>query len=185
MPANWYAFRASIGNFFAGQNSSGEEATAEAITAAYELAVSQAEDILTRNKLILSTANREGFKNHILNGMNAAKRHTKSGEEILTLSNAINLAATTYWTGAMITSIYIGMPPGHTRLIPPGLVLNPGICNYVQPSLSPVYGNSASTIPTAMARAFKAHLLTIAGLHTLIKLPSPGPPYPLPWAGLI
>lgn len=181
MPAGWSQFKANISGYMNGRGAPSESAAANFIANAYEQAVLAAED-MTKNKLI--SYNKQGFIQQLHQGFVQSKTITGAvGSADLVIKPFIDMAAVLFWTGAMMTSSYKGMPPGHTGFIPPNMITSPGICNYVPPNPAVNLGSS-SPFADALANCFRLHLLTISGLHTLVTLPSPAPPYPFAWVGI-
>lgn len=155
------------------------EQAAKAIADQYVLATKKAETIMTKC-LLTSPINSTIIYNAILSAFNSKLPLSTSMDAFL--APALSLA----WTGAQMSSIYSGFLPGHISFIPLNTVLFPGVLPagmFMSMSPAMVYP-SPDTMINCFANAFKAHLLTVSGLHTAIVPPPPAPPYPLPWVGI-
>ncbi len=84
------------------------------------------------------------------------------------------------WTGATLNSISAMPLPGHVGHAPISTVLVPGV---MPPFINPPASEASTKYDFIdnMIAAMKAHLLTVSGLHPAMILPTPAPPYPLPW----
>lgn len=181
MPANWTGFIANLTGEFSSYSSDDENQGAEKIVNAYHQTVSTANTILTLN-MPINNGNAQRFLNVLRPKMNLAMNtYTPSGLAMQHFADGINTGVIAYWTGAILGTTYYGMPPAHISFLGPNIVLNPGICLFTpqQPTMSPL------EMPAKLAIAFQAHLLTIQGLHTMIRPPEPAPPYPLNWVGVM
>ncbi len=156
--------------------------TANLIAIQYCKAVKDAEVILTKNKLvtpILPALMSQALLLAFTEGMTGAPLS-------VTIEKNLSPVLATMWTGAIFGSNYTGMPPGHVSFIPPCVVPvgTPGLYGLFSKFLPGYYSSSQDEMINAFKLSFEAHLATLAGLHTAIVLPSPAPPYPLPWIGV-
>lgn len=156
--------------------------TANLIATQYCKAVRNAEVILTKCKLvspILPALMSQALVLAFTEGMTGSPL-------ALSVEKNISPALVTMWTGAVFGSNYTGMPPGHVSFIPPCIVPigTPGLPGFFAKFVPKYYSASSDEMINAFKLSFEAHLATLAGLHTAIVLPSPAPPYPLPWIGV-
>jgi len=178
MPVNWESFKSQLTSYFASRSASSETEAAQKIANLYHAAAKTAKVNITGCKLI-DNGNKARFYPIILQGLNSAKA-LQSGNAVSLISDAWNAAVIAYWTGAIISSSYTGLPPGLSTLGPPITVLSPGVCNFIMPSGA----QPPSAMPDAMAMAFKAHLLTITGVYAAMTSSTPPVPIVIPWTGM-
>jgi len=179
---DWHTFKYNILRYMNNQEAANEDALARFITDEYDKAMSGAEIILTKNKI--TSSNKWMFWKHMHDGFISAKEIPEGeGAADSIFRKAISDAAIAYWTGAIMSSKYYGRLPGHIGFIPPCVVTNPGMCSYIAPRPA---NNMDSSLPfvDALVDCFKRHLLTITGIHTMIRPPTPSGPYPLVWTGI-
>ncbi len=180
MAANWPEFIISLTNLFQ-EYATDYEAAAEMIVDVYHNTVMDARTIYTNNGLI-DTGNAQSFKSILKLKMGMAiQTYTPESLSRQHFSNGINQGVVAYWTAAQLTTAYRSLPPAHIKFIGPCIVTFPGICSFA----APLPTMNPNELPSLLANAFQQHLMTVQGLHTLIRPPTPVPPYPLPWVGIV
>lgn len=99
---------------------------------------------------------------------------------------AINMFATTLWLGATLNAAPCAPLRGHVKHAPVSVVLPTGVMAFVPPvhtdKISPP---SHEELVDNIITALRAHAAGMSGIHPLMILPSPAPPYPLPWMGYV
>jgi hypothetical protein len=147
---------------------------ADAIVNGYVAAISEGGDPILNAAAVLNGAAVASFYARL---SGAAASPDPTGLKIITtIVTSIPLC----WAGAIINAAPERPLPGHIRHSPVSSVLNPG----VMPSFSIPPASTRSNkyrFIDSMIAAMKAHLLMVGGLHPAMILPSPAPPYPLPW----
>lgn len=181
MAANWTVFEQKLTTYLSLNISQSTRDTAEKIVQLYEEAIVGAKDLIAHQSLVLNQAKTTILINSIEAGFNSASMSPTAAGAKLALENAINSSIVIYWTGALLTTLYNGSPPGFISFTPPNVITVPGVCTFVLPPQS----NNYSSLPAALSLAFRSHLLTLNGLITLAVLPTPATPVPLPWVGMI
>lgn len=152
----------------------------------YLKAVKKGFNVTINNKLHASEVTPAGrisaYYKTILDAFLIGKDDPTCTLAIPALITAFSLAAIAFWTGARLEGKYKGMPPGHTKIIPPVFVVSPGV---VGPMNIPPHGSPPSALPMALGKAYANHLKTITFLVPAIFLPPPASPYPLPLVGIM
>jgi len=148
------------------------EKLARVISMEYDKAVRNGKEPLTGATLL--TANVAALKNNIISGM--------ALNDATLLLQAIMTGVVAYWTGATLKAP-VTPPSGHVGMSPQTPVLFPGAPVPIIPI--PPISPAPTLFVNSIITSFTTHITTISGIHPFMLLPSPMPPYPLPWMGLI
>jgi hypothetical protein len=182
MPINWETLRIGLTNNFEGVKAMHTPALASSylgrnVAKTYDDNMrGKATELVTNNKL--QTGNKILMQTTLTAGLLAAM----TTSDPIALAAAFNMGIQAYWVGAMMTSTYAAMPPGHINMIPPSIILPTS-----PPPLFvvPVAPGPQEVYVSLLVAAMQAHTATLMGVHMLMMLPPPAPPYPLPFIGVV